>query len=62
MNNLDLSPLEKAGREFVQLVRPLFAEHSFITIVCAFFAVVMTLKFYRFLKSLRVPDSEVVSV
>ena len=52
MKNVDLSPLDKAGSEFMQLVRPLFAEHAFLTIVCAFFAVMMTLSFYRFLKSI----------
>jgi len=30
----------------------LFGEHYFITILCAFFVVMMTLSFYRFLKSI----------
>lgn len=33
-------------------MQPLFADHAFLTIVCAFFAVLMTLSFYRFLKSI----------
>ena len=53
MQNVDLSPLQKAGTEVVQLVRPLFAEHAFLTIICAFFAVLITLRFYRFLKSIN---------
>ncbi|MBI5771424.1 MAG: hypothetical protein HZA93_26860 [Verrucomicrobia bacterium] len=52
MKNVDLSPLQKAGHDLVELVRPLFAEHAFLTIVCAFFALMMTLSFYRFLKSI----------
>ena len=53
MKNADLSPLQKAGHEFMQLVQPLFAEHAFLTIICAFFAVMLTLSFYRFLKSIN---------
>ena len=52
MKNVDLTPLSKAGHEFWQLVQPLFAEHAFLTIICAFLAVTMTLSFYRFLKSI----------
>lgn len=52
MKNVDLSPLQKAGHEFWQLVHPLFVEHAFLTILCGFLAVMMTLSFYRFLKSL----------
>ncbi len=33
-------------------IKLLFAEHHFWTIVCAFFVVVMTISFYRFLKSI----------
>ena len=53
MKNTDPSPLQKAGHEFVQLVQPLFADHAFLTIICAFLAVMMTLSFYRFLKSIN---------
>ncbi|MEY2877762.1 MAG: hypothetical protein RLZZ15_142 [Verrucomicrobiota bacterium] len=37
----------------MDVIRPLFAEHHFITILCAFFAVMMTLSFYRFLRSIN---------
>lgn len=30
----------------------LFGEHHFLTIVCAFFAVLMTISFYKFLRSI----------
>jgi len=53
VKDVDLTPLNKAGTGLWQLLQPLFAEHAFITIVCAFFAVLMTLSFYRFLKSLN---------
>ena len=33
-------------------IKILFAEHHFWTIVCGFFVVVMTISFYRFLKSI----------
>ena len=52
MKNVDLSPLQKAGHDLWQLAQPLFAEHAFLTILCAFLAVMMTLSFYRFLKSI----------
>ncbi|MEN9403229.1 MAG: hypothetical protein RL091_1932 [Verrucomicrobiota bacterium] len=53
MKDVDLSPLSKAAHGFWQLLQPLFAEHAFLTIVCAFFAVLMTLSFYRFLRSIN---------
>lgn len=46
MNGVDLTPLGK-------LIRLLFAEHGFLTIVCAFLVVMMVLQFYRFLKSIH---------
>ena len=52
VKDVDLTPLNKAGSSFLQLIQPLFAEHAFLTIICAFFAVLMTLSCYRFLKSL----------
>lgn len=52
MKDVDLSPLAKAWDSLWKLIQPLFAEHAFLTIVCAFFAVLMTLSFYRFLKSI----------
>ena len=52
MKNVDLNPLQRAGHELTELVRPLFADHAFLTILCAFLAVMMTLSCYRFLKSI----------
>ena len=52
MKDVDLSPLAKAWDSLWILIHPLFAEHAFLTIVCAFFAVLMTLSCYRFLKSI----------
>ena len=48
----DLTPLSKAWDSFGKLLQPLFAEHAFLTIICAFFAVLMTLSCYRFLRSI----------
>ncbi|MBL9200970.1 MAG: hypothetical protein JNL39_10715 [Opitutaceae bacterium] len=50
--NADLTPLQQAAEPLWQQVKTLFAEHHFITIVCGFFAVLMTISFYRFLKSI----------
>ena len=33
-------------------IKTLFSEHHFLTILCAFFAVMMTLSCYRFLRSI----------
>ncbi len=33
-------------------IKLLFTQHHFITVVCAFFVVVMVLSFYRFLRSI----------
>lgn len=52
MKNVDLNPIQKAWHDILELLHPLFAEHAFLTIVCAFLAVMMTLSFYRFLKSI----------
>lgn len=50
--NVDWSPLQKAIDPLWKQVKLLFAEHHFITILCAFFAVLMVISFYRFLKSI----------
>jgi hypothetical protein len=50
--NIDLSPLEKAVDPLWRQVKLLFMEHHFLTILCGFFAVMMTLSFYRFLRSI----------
>lgn len=53
LKDVDLSPLAKAWDSFWKLIQPLLAEHAFLTIICAFFAVMMTLSFYRFLKGIN---------
>ena len=52
MKNPDLSPLCKDRHEFWTQIDQLFGEHHFITILCAFFAVMMMISFYRMLKSI----------
>jgi hypothetical protein len=52
VKEVDLSPLGKAWDSLWKLIQPLLADHAFLTVVCAFFAVLMTLSFYRFLKSI----------
>lgn len=49
-----MSPLDQLAQAFEPIwrqIKTLFAEHHFLTIICAFFAVMMTLSFYRFLRS-----------
>ena len=48
----DLSPLWRQLHELWTQVDQLFGEHHFITILCAFFAVMMVISFYRMLKSI----------
>jgi hypothetical protein len=50
--NVDWAPLQKAIDPLWKQTKLLFAEHHFLTILCAFFAVMMTISFYRFLKSI----------
>ncbi len=50
--NSALAPLLTALEPIWKQIKVLFAEHHFLTIVCAFFAVMMTLSFYRFLRSI----------
>lgn len=52
MKNVDLSPLSRALEPFWAFVKQLFAEHHFLTIVCAFFAVMLTISCYRILRSI----------
>jgi hypothetical protein len=47
-----LAPLLKAMEPLWRQIKTLFTEHSFITIICAFFAVMMTISFYKFLRSI----------
>jgi hypothetical protein len=50
--NADLSPLWKSLDALWKHVKDLFGEHHFLTILCAFFAVMMTISFYKFLRSI----------
>ena len=50
--NVDWSPLQKALAPLWKQIKTLFAEHHFITIICAFFAVLMVISFYKFLKNI----------
>ena len=50
--NVDWAPLQKAAEPLWKQVKLLFVEHHFVTIVCGFFAVMMTVGFYRFLRSI----------
>jgi hypothetical protein len=50
--NIDWAPLQKGFEPIWKQVKILFGEHYFLTIICAFFAVMMTLSFYKFLKSI----------
>jgi hypothetical protein len=50
--NIDWAPLQKAIEPLWRQIKLLFSEHNFITIVCAFFAVMMTISFYKFLKGI----------
>ena len=50
--NIDWSPFQKAIAPVWEKISELFERHHFITIVCAFFAVMMTISFYKFLKSI----------
>lgn len=50
--NVDLSPIWKALEPWWKLVAQLFKEHHFLTILCAFFVVMMLISCYRFLRSI----------
>ena len=52
MKNADLTPLTEKLHNFWTQIDQLFGEQHFITILCAFFAVMMTISFYRMLKSI----------
>lgn len=51
--NIDLAPLWKALAPLAKPLKALWAEHHLLTILCAFLTVMMTLSFYRFLKSIN---------
>ena len=46
MKNVDLAPLWHT-------LRPLLTEHGFLTIICAVLVVMITLSFYRLLRSIN---------
>jgi hypothetical protein len=46
MKHIDLAPLWN-------LLQPLLTQHGFLTVICGFLAVTMTLSFYRFLRSIN---------
>lgn len=50
--NIDWAPLQKAIEPISKQIKTLFAEHHFLTIVCGFFAVMMTISFYKFLRGI----------
>ena len=50
--NVDWAPLQKAADPLWKQIKTLFAEHHFITVLCAFFTVMMVVAFYRFLKNI----------
>src|SRR5688500_17681562 len=50
--NVDWSPLQKAADPLWKQVKTLFIEHHFLTVLCGFVAVMMTLACYRFLSSI----------
>lgn len=50
--NIDWTPLQKSVEPLWKQVKVLFGEHYFLTILCGFFAVVMTISCYRFLRSI----------
>ena len=52
MKAVDWSPLEKAIESLWKQIKVLFTEHHFLTVLCAFFAVMMVASFYKFLKSI----------
>ena len=50
--NVDLTPVTKAAEPLWKTVKQLFTEHHFLTILCAFFVLMMTISCYRFLRSI----------
>lgn len=52
MKNADLTPLTDKLLNLWSALDRVFGGHHMLTIVCAFFALMMTLSFYRLLKSI----------
>ena len=49
----DFEPLLRAVLPLWRQIKLLFTEYGFITIVCAFLTVMMTISFYKFLRSIN---------
>ena len=52
MSTVDWTPLHKAVDPLWKQATTLFAEHHFVTILCGFFAVMMVISCYKFLRSI----------
>lgn len=52
VKNVNLAPATDKLHELWSALDQLFGEHHFITILCAFFALMMTISFYRLLKAI----------
>jgi hypothetical protein len=50
--NANPEPLSKLWDPLWKIIHPLWTQHSLLTIVAGFLVVMMTLSFYRFLKSI----------
>lgn len=50
--NMDWGPVQYAFESAWRQLRILFSEYHFLTIVCAFFALMMVISFYKFLRSI----------
>jgi hypothetical protein len=50
--NTHLATLQRVIEPLWKQAKTLFGEHHFLTVLCAFFAVMMTLSCYRFLRSI----------
>jgi hypothetical protein len=51
--NIDWTPFQKAIEPLWKQFKPLFEEHHFLTIVCAFLTVMMVISFYKFLRGIN---------
>jgi hypothetical protein len=49
---IQLDRLGKAWDPLWKQLKPLFTEHHFITVICGFFILLITISCYRFLKSI----------
>lgn len=52
MTNNPLQSISAALAPLWRQLKTLFTEHHFVTILCAFVALMMTISFYRFLKNI----------